>query len=229
MAKVKVKVKKVEPILALGKSVFIRTVTHYYTGRVVALTPDVVQLADAAWIAAPRDVVKDGELPPTWGLLVVRGRKLVQAVEAPHRTAAAMPIATLAALLRRAQEESPAERMVAEAAREAAGKARDEADARWEMSCNRLRGDLKELRDVMRDFEVKTGLRIDRYGGGGGGFRHPAGGDRIGREGSWRRRDTHGRRVDAVAVAGGCAAPGSGGGGIRRHGDRGRENAAWRR
>lgn len=45
------KSKKVEPILALGKSVFIRTVTHYYTGRVVRLTPDVIQIEDAAWIA----------------------------------------------------------------------------------------------------------------------------------------------------------------------------------
>jgi len=35
----------------LGKSVFIRTVTYYYTGRVVNVTPQVVTLEKAAWIA----------------------------------------------------------------------------------------------------------------------------------------------------------------------------------
>ena len=35
----------------IGKPVFIRAVTHYYTGRLVAITPDAFVLADAAWIA----------------------------------------------------------------------------------------------------------------------------------------------------------------------------------
>ena len=35
----------------LGESVFIRTVTYYYTGRVVNVTPQVVTLEKAAWIA----------------------------------------------------------------------------------------------------------------------------------------------------------------------------------
>ena len=35
----------------VGDNVFVRTVTYHYTGRIVAITPDEIVLADAAWIA----------------------------------------------------------------------------------------------------------------------------------------------------------------------------------
>ncbi len=38
-------------ILAVGAPVIVRTVTHYYTGRVVAIEDGFVVLSDAAWIA----------------------------------------------------------------------------------------------------------------------------------------------------------------------------------
>ncbi len=34
-----------------GKPVFVRTVTHHYTGRLVGVSDGFVQLDDAAWIA----------------------------------------------------------------------------------------------------------------------------------------------------------------------------------
>lgn len=37
--------------LRVGASVFVRCVTHYYTGRIVALTSTEIVLTDAAWIA----------------------------------------------------------------------------------------------------------------------------------------------------------------------------------
>lgn len=37
--------------LPVGAKIFVRTVTHYYTGRVVAVSEEEVQLDDAAWIA----------------------------------------------------------------------------------------------------------------------------------------------------------------------------------
>jgi hypothetical protein len=37
--------------LRVGNAVFIRTVTTYYTGRIVALSRDEVILEDAAWVA----------------------------------------------------------------------------------------------------------------------------------------------------------------------------------
>lgn len=37
--------------IPVGEAVFIRTVTHYYTGRVDSVTATDVKLVDAAWIA----------------------------------------------------------------------------------------------------------------------------------------------------------------------------------
>jgi hypothetical protein len=43
------------PIVAypyhVGDAVFIRTVTYHYTGKIVAITPGEIVLAEAAWIA----------------------------------------------------------------------------------------------------------------------------------------------------------------------------------
>lgn len=38
-------------VLVPGAAVFIRTVTHYYTGRVLQLLPDAILLEEAAWVA----------------------------------------------------------------------------------------------------------------------------------------------------------------------------------
>jgi hypothetical protein len=56
--------KAVSPI-RVGNTVFCRTVTHYYTGRIVAVTRDEIVLADAAWIADSgrfADAMRTGEL-----------------------------------------------------------------------------------------------------------------------------------------------------------------------
>ena len=40
-----------ESPLKLGEAVLVRCVTHYYTGRIVALTAEAIILDDACWIA----------------------------------------------------------------------------------------------------------------------------------------------------------------------------------
>lgn len=40
-----------EPIARVGQAIFIRTVTHHYTGRVTKCNRDWLELEDAAWIA----------------------------------------------------------------------------------------------------------------------------------------------------------------------------------
>jgi hypothetical protein len=42
---------KAKRILTVGAKVFVRSVTHYYTGRIVHIDKDTIELADAAWIA----------------------------------------------------------------------------------------------------------------------------------------------------------------------------------
>ena len=43
--------KSYEPLAEVGKKVFIRTVTHHYTGEVVKCNRNWLELKDAAWIA----------------------------------------------------------------------------------------------------------------------------------------------------------------------------------
>ena len=45
------KATKVMSPLRVGNQVFVRSVTHYYTGRIVLLTKDEIVLEDACWIA----------------------------------------------------------------------------------------------------------------------------------------------------------------------------------
>lgn len=49
----------------VGKNYFVRTVTHYYTGRVVAIFPQEIVLEEAAWIPDSgrfTQAIKDGSL-----------------------------------------------------------------------------------------------------------------------------------------------------------------------
>lgn len=57
--------KKTPHAYEIGKTYFIRTVTFYYTGRLVRVTPQELVLDDAAWIADTgrfSDALKTGAL-----------------------------------------------------------------------------------------------------------------------------------------------------------------------
>jgi hypothetical protein len=50
--------------LALGVKLFIRTITAHYTGKVVAVSEEEIEVVDAAWIASDgrfADLLKTGE------------------------------------------------------------------------------------------------------------------------------------------------------------------------
>jgi len=74
----------------VGASYFIRTVTNYYTGRLMRVTDKELELEDAAWIADTgrfHDALKTGELkevePFTLNVIVGRGA-VVDAQEWQH-------------------------------------------------------------------------------------------------------------------------------------------------
>lgn len=69
----------------------------------------VQQYCDHWWVVAPPGVVRDGELPPTWGMIEAKGGRLVQAVAAPTLEAQAVSRKFVAAMLRRASEADVAE------------------------------------------------------------------------------------------------------------------------
>lgn len=64
----------------IGKAYFIRTVTHYYTGRIVAVTASDLVLDDAAWVADSgrfHETLRDGKVsevePMPDGTIIGRG------------------------------------------------------------------------------------------------------------------------------------------------------------
>lgn len=59
---------------------------------------------DHWWIVTPADIVREGELPPTWGHLILKGNGLNCAVKAPLLEREQWSPNFLAALLRRAHE-----------------------------------------------------------------------------------------------------------------------------
>jgi hypothetical protein len=76
--------------LSVGKAVLIRTVTHYYTGRVAQVKAHEIVLRDAAWIADTdrfHDALKTGtlsEVEPFVGPVSVNRDALVDVTEWKH-------------------------------------------------------------------------------------------------------------------------------------------------
>ena len=74
----------------IGTSYLIRSVTHYYTGRLVAIEGDLLVLEDAAWIANTgryADCLRTGtlgEVEPCPGDIILGRGAFIDAVEWTH-------------------------------------------------------------------------------------------------------------------------------------------------
>jgi len=76
----------------IGKNYFIQTVTHYYTGKLIAVLKDEIVLEYAAWIADSgrfEQFIKDGKFnevePYPSGQLIIGRGSLVQAFQWTHK------------------------------------------------------------------------------------------------------------------------------------------------
>lgn len=125
----------------------------------------VQKFCDRWWVAiADETIVKPGELPETWGLLVLRGGALVQVREAPKLDAAPLDRGFVAMLLRCATRGLvPAAEVEGRVA--AAVEARLDSHVRMARDENQRAADeLKELRGKVAAFEDASGIKIaDRY------------------------------------------------------------------
>ncbi len=128
----------------------------------------VFRFCDYFWLAVgDESIVRDGDVPETWGLLVPgRAGKLKVVKEAPKLEAQPMSPAFRAAILRRAAEQITTLRKdLAEEAREAArGQVADELE--------RLRAELDEQRrlassmrnaELVDRFATRAGISFDRW------------------------------------------------------------------
>lgn len=112
------------------------------------------------WLAiGDEKIVQPGELPPTWGLLVLKGGAIKCAVEAPLLTPEALSVEFVASVLRNMASADDAK--VAEAfsrGREEGYKAGEKNDY--------TKIKLDELTRGLAEFQEKSGIEITRYSGG---------------------------------------------------------------
>jgi hypothetical protein len=126
-----------------------------------AKSAPIQRFMDFWWVVAEdAKLVKDGELPPTWGLLVLQGGKLVQKTVAPKLTAEPLTRGFIASLLRSATQgmipKSQVDAMVEERAVALAKKKRD-----WrEQDAERREEQYQELLEKVRVFEQASGVEL---------------------------------------------------------------------
>jgi hypothetical protein len=129
---------------------------------------DVQRFCNRWWIAAPPDVVLAGELPPTWGLLSLRGRRLVAEIDAPRLEAEALDKVFVAAIGRRMTEcVDKAKALARQEMMSEDEYQRGYADglARAAPELARVSDNLARLEAKVAQFREATGIEIDGYYG----------------------------------------------------------------
>ena len=126
----------------------------------------VQRFMDRWWVAvADEKIVQDGELPTTWGLMVLQGGKLVTKVKAPDLTPEPVTRSFLAALLRRSTEntvpKSELDSMVAARAEEIEKRVTDRRDR----EVKQLRSERDALMKTIADFATASGIQINNWEG----------------------------------------------------------------
>lgn len=123
----------------------------------------VFSFCDHWWIVAPKEIIKDGELPTSWGLLDLTESGLRVKMEAPRLQPRSVTRGFFASLVRRSFENisAIAEQMNKAAMIEARTSMQKENDA----ELNRRSKELLTLKASLKVFEEETGLTINRYSG----------------------------------------------------------------
>lgn len=124
---------------------------------------EIYRYCDHWWILAPKGVVKDGELPPTWGLLELRESGIVQSVAAKKLTPVPVTREFFASLMRRGHEQITA--IAARMQHAAVTQAYNEIQKRVEEDVKNRTRDHKELQERVARFSAETGISFDRYSG----------------------------------------------------------------
>jgi len=119
---------------------------------------------DFWWLVAAEGVVREGELPETWGLFEVGARGLIIKKQAPRLPEPTLTRAFMASLMRRAGEVDDAQlRSMVDARIEGVHKQAQERIDREVKEHSRQHNDLKS---AVEDFERESGLSISGWKGG---------------------------------------------------------------
>lgn len=131
-----------------------------------AKSAPVQKYCDRWWVVVSDGaIVVDGELPKTWGLLVLQGKKLVQKVEAPALQPVPLDRSFVACLLRAATSntvpKSALHELVSVRVQETVERRRS-FDA---VHSKRMDEEVAKLTKCIEDFEAASGVKIETWGG----------------------------------------------------------------
>lgn len=126
------------------------------------------KFCDHWWIVAADDtIVKDGELPETWGLLVLRGNKLVTVKDAPKLEAQPLTRLFVASMLRNATNryvpKAALEEKISEGIEQHKSQIKDE-NSRKAADHDRMVALFHTLKEKVDAFEQASGIDIGVYG-----------------------------------------------------------------
>lgn len=128
-----------------------------------AKSAPVQRFCDHWWIVAPAGVVKDGELPTTWGHYEVKpGGAMREVVAAPKLEAEPVTRMFVAAMMRRASAAD--EDIVRAAAAAEVERLRSGDEKRMQSEIERRTRELKDLQEQLEEIERISGVAISRWG-----------------------------------------------------------------
>lgn len=128
---------------------------------------EVFKFCDRWWLAvADVEIVQPGELPPTWGLLVRRGKGLVATVEAPKLKAKPISREFLAMMLRRATEVTADEKVIRAEVDKRLAAAKADLREEWDRQAKWKVEQADRLQKSVDEFEKASGVHLDDWRGG---------------------------------------------------------------
>lgn len=131
---------------------------------------EIMSYCDKWYLVVPdASMVKDGELPKNWGLLVLKGGKLMQKVRAIPTRTTPMPDYFIASILRRSGDEVERIREQYIKREDVAGeieaaKKRGYEDGRG-YNGKQTEENLKRLREYVQEFEKASGISLEEWKG----------------------------------------------------------------
>lgn len=120
-------------------------------------------------VAGHKAVVQTGELPPTWGLMVVQGgdkKRLVHVQEAPKLEPKALDRSFIASMLRRANESVNGAETNSTLYDEGLKEGAKRASAEQPHELRQLKREVQDLRTAIERFEKASGVKIESWDSG---------------------------------------------------------------
>jgi hypothetical protein len=126
---------------------------------------DIAKFCDRWWLVVGSEkIVQPGELPSTWGLLVLRGAALHCVTAAPKLECEAAPKSFMAAILRRAHEDHA--RIIAAAERRGFERGSEMGPDEHRTARFELKNRVELLEGAIKTFEEKSGIKIAEWTAG---------------------------------------------------------------